>query len=200
MCSDCDEAQPCCQYCGDTCFGSCEDPDSRSTCWLGKNSNDDVDSGDFDDNLDRCIEEECRCRCHEFIFKDQGIGPYAFLVDDDGNEFERHGIFPLLSLLLELRECIYHYASLQDGNARRSRNHRGTIHTALLKTCRQVYHEAGHLPLASNHLCFNNPVHILDFLGFYTTPGMRMQLSSMVIEMHPMASHDSSVSLSRFQI
>ena len=109
--------------------------------------------------------------------------------DEDGKPFVRSGIFPFLSLPTEIRDHVYSYAFQQDGLSRVSKFHRGTIHTALLSTCKQVYEEASQLPLTSNRLCFNSCVSILDFVGFYLTPKTRTLCINVEIEMFPMAIH-----------
>ena len=195
MCSDCG-AEPVCSWCGDTCYGTCDDPDTCQTCWTQKNDplSDDIDD-DFDDNIEDCIDCECRCQCHKEFFMEMGIGPSSFSLNEDGTEIVRKGVFPFLSLPLEIRENIYVYAFLQSGHARSARYHRGTIHTALLGTCRQVYHEASQLPFSLNRPCFGGCVAILDFLGFGLTPKTQKSLSSVNLELHPMASHDPNWAL-----
>lgn len=72
----------------------------------------------------------------------------------------------------EIRDKIYGYAMLQDGQQRvpGSNYHRGTIHTALLQSCRQINKEARHFPLTINILCFNGPLSALYFFAYHLPP------------------------------
>ncbi|KAL9627774.1 MAG: hypothetical protein Q9164_007496 [Protoblastenia rupestris] len=133
-----------------------------------------------------CLNGRCRCECHDEIYEDNGWRWEAgvFKTDEkDGLPFERNGVFPFLKLAGETRERIYGYTFLQDGNRRYSVNHRGTIHTALLHTCREVYNEARHMPLTINRLCFATPVDTLEFLGFFLAPSVRPLFTGLDIEL-----------------
>ena len=169
MCSDCVEEELPCQYCGEECYGSCDDPDTCPSCWI---SEFDVYTAD-DSSEDDCSEQGCRCNCH----------PRG--EDNEVHElFKRKGVFRLLDMPLETREKIYGYAFSQYGNQRISANHRGTIHTELLGTCRQVYSEARHLPLTLNRLCFPGPLEAHDFLGFKLAPTVKNLFTGLEIEFH----------------
>lgn len=140
------------------------------------------DDGELEDE---CMEEKCACNCHEDLWNDLGYRIEAgFLktVRDDEPPYEREGAFPFLELPGEIREKIYGFSFLQDGNQRKSASHRGSIHTALLGTCRQIYNEARHLPLTINKLCFSSSLSAHDFLGFLLAPTQRDLVTSMHIE------------------
>lgn len=188
MCSDCGEDhEPICSYCGDSCYGLCDNPDVCRSCW-SENCAPWEQDDDFDgDLLDECMGENCACNCHEGLWEDIG---YRFeagvlkLIDEHGSPYEREGVFPFLKLPGEIREKIYGLAFLQDGKQRKSASHRGTIHTALLGTCRQVYNEARHLPFTINKLCFASPLFAHDFLGFLLAPTQRDLVTGMHVEFH----------------
>ena len=143
---------------------------------------------DFDDEaLDKCMDDLCACKCHADLYDDIGVRFEAgvqFRDDDEGPPYERKGVFPLLTLPGEIREKIYGFAFLQDGKQRKTASHRGSIHTALLGTCRQIYNEARHLPLTINKLCFGSPLFAHDFLGFLLAPTSRDLMTSMHIELY----------------
>lgn len=186
MCSDCEEDEPVCFYCGACCLGECADPDTCATCW--RDSHLDIWFVDEDviDVIDECMRGGCTCKCHHDIWKECGIhyeGGVLFHEDDDP-VYKRSGVFKILALALELREKIYGFAFLQEGNQRYGPNHRGSIHTALLQTCRQVYTEAGHLPLTLNQLNFKGPIGAHDFFGFSLAPSIRHLVTSLHIEYH----------------
>ena len=132
----------------------------------------------WEDQLTECLHLDCRCKCHPRLSARDYL---EFGIFKPG--FEAKGTFPFLSLPNELRQNIYLEAFLQSGSHRVSPNHRGTIHTALLRTCRQVYEEAGHLPLALNQPCFKNANYAHDFIGFSLTAFTRPLFSSLVIEL-----------------
>lgn len=133
------------------------------------------------------MEEECACNCHEDVWEDLGYRFEAGVqkyVYEDGPPYKREGRFPFLKLPGEIREKIYGYSFLQNGKQRKCTSHRGSIHTALLGTCRQIYKEAHHLPLTINKLCFASPLFAHDFLGFLLAPTQRDLMTSMHIEFH----------------
>ncbi|KAK3171985.1 hypothetical protein OEA41_004069 [Lepraria neglecta] len=186
-CEEEEEDEPTCSYCGGSCFGSCGNPDVCSCCWFYKNSSSPWDEVDDDEDLDECIETGCNCKCHEDVYDTLGIRFEAgvrYDRDEDGPPYERKGVFRFLSLPGEIREKIYGFAFLQDGERRKSQFHRGTIHTSLLRTCRQVYKEAANLPLTLNKLSFNSPLFALDFLGFHLSPSQRHLVTGMHVEHH----------------
>ena len=159
------------------------DLDSCPTCWHVES-----DGVPDEDAIEGCLDIKCACKCHKDFYDYLGLGD-SDDDDKDGKPFVRNGIFPYLSLPTEIRDHIYSYAFQQDGSSRVSKFHRGTIHTALLSTCKQVYEEACQLPLTSNRLCFNSCVSILDFIGFYLTAKTRTLCINVEIEMFPMAIH-----------
>lgn len=137
--------------------------------------------------LDECIEENCLCGCHGETYAGLGIrSEHGALwnVNDVDYDFVREGVFPFLTLPGEIRDKIYGFAFLQDGNRRdfESQHHRGTIHTALLGTCRQVYKEAGHLPLSLNTINFSSALYGLEFLGFSLVPSRKELVTSVHME------------------
>lgn len=136
-----------------------------------------------DDHLDDCMNDGCTCNCHAEIYDDIGIR-FEAGVQKDGPLYHREGVFLFLKLSGEMREKIYGFAFLQDGKQRKTASHRGSIHTALLGTCRQIYNEARHLPLTINKLCFASPLFALDFLGFLLAPTQRDLVTSLHIEFH----------------
>ena len=190
MCSECGEdSEPICDYCGDSCYGNCDDPDSCSSCWQSNCFPWDPVYDDIDEELqDECIENHCACSCHE------GIRGELSYFDEAGNnqEFEREGSFPFLELPGEIREKIYGFSFLQDGMQRECASHRGTIHTALLGTCHQINNEARHLPLTINKLCFSSALSAHDFLGFLLAPTQRDLVTGMHIEFHTREFSNSS--------
>lgn len=131
------------------------------------------------------MDEHCACNCHEDHREDLGYRFEAGVLKSDeehGCPYEREGVFPFLKLPGEIRERIYGFSFLQDGEQRKSASHRGSIHTALLATCRQIYREARYLPLTINKLCFGSPLLAHDFLGFLLAPTQRDLVTSMHIE------------------
>ena len=83
---------------------------------------------------------------------------------------------------------------LQCGNQRTtterihsSRYHRGTIHTALLQTCRQINKEARHVPLSINRLCFAGPLNALHFFAFRLPSSVASFVKGVHIEYHYLA-------------
>ena len=185
MCSDCEEEEPICSFCGDTCWGHCDDPDTCSSCWVYKNDPIGIHLDDYDeDMMEVCMDEGCHCECHDDMHDDMGMrfenGVWKF--EDDGPPFVRRGVFQFLKLPGELRQKIYGYAFLQDGDRRKSTYHRGTIHTALLQTCRQIYQEAGNLPLTVNTLNFASALYALNYLGFFLLPSQKDLITSIHVE------------------
>ena len=141
---------------------------------------------DYDEDAhEECMDEDCTCECHDDFYEEIGVrfeaGVRKF-EEEDGPPFIRKGVFPFLKLAGELREKIYSFAFLQDGNRRNSQYHRGTIHTALLRTCRQVYKEAANLPLTLNTLNFKTALWGLNYLGFFLKPGQHDLVTSVHIE------------------
>ena len=202
MCSECgEEHDPICDYCGKCCFGTCDDPDVCRSCWLCNCVGWGPSFEDFDDNdelYDRCMDEDCDCDCHEAMYDDMDCRFEAGILmslDADGPPYKRQGVFSFLKLPGEIREKIYGFSFLQDGKQRKAASHRGSIHTALLGTCRQIYNEAHHLPLTINQLCFSSPLSAHDFLGFLLVPTQRALVTSMHIEFHMKDFADSSWSL-----
>lgn len=179
---------PICNYCGESCYGKCSDPDVCPSCWSRANDPFDFDEDDhLGTGLDDCMMDECICQCHEDMFKELGWRVEAGVVkteDVHGLPYVREGVLPFLKLPGEIRRKIYFYAFLQDGKQRKYASHRGAIHTGLLGTCRQVYNEACHLPLSNNKLCFNSPVYAHDFLGFLLAPNQRDLVTGMHIEFY----------------
>lgn len=207
MCSDCDfDDEPICEYiilhqknyrpcwltafgryCGDNCCGECDDPDACHSCWLSKVGDAQMYDEDFEDDLHQeCMDVGCRCNCHTLHFEAMGLRLEAgVLFDyDDHPPYQRQGVFPFLFLAQELRNKVYGFAMSQDGKQRTSPYHRGTIHTALLSSCRQVYKEARHIPLSTNRLCFATPLHALNFLGFSLAPTVKDFVTSFHVEFH----------------
>lgn len=193
MCSDCEDDEPICGYCGDTCFGRCDNPDVCRSCWLSNclpwvPFDDDFEDLD-EENIDTCIENACACNCHRDLWDDLDYRFEAGVLksfEDDGPPYDREGIFPFLKLPGEIREKIYSFSFLQYGKQRKAASHRGSIHTALLGTCRQIYNEARHLPLTLNKLCFSSALSALDFLGFFLAPTQKGLVTSIHIEFHMM--------------
>lgn len=145
---------------------------------------------DFDDEShDDCMDETCRCECHDDEYAEMGLrieNGVVMFEDKDGPPYVRKGVFPFLQLPGEIREKIYGYAFLQAGARRKSPNayHRGTIHTAILGTCRQIYKEASHLPLSLNTLNFSSAIYTLDFLGFSLAPTQKALMTSIHVEFY----------------
>ena len=155
---------------------------------------DDFEDSD-EDFLDACIDSECACNCHEDLWDDLGYRFEAGVLkvfEEDGPPYDRRGVFPFLELPGEIREKIYSFSFLQYGKQRKAASHRGSIHTALLGTCRQIYNEARHLPLTINKLCFSSALSAHDFLGFLLAPTQKDLVTSIHIEFHMMEFPDSS--------
>ena len=198
MCSECGEDhEPICMYCGDTCWGSCADPDVCRSCWLPKNGG--VEMWEEEDDLDACLHDDCRCQCHGEMWEEMGRryeNGVWYDDEDDGPPFVRKGVFPFLKLPGEIRDRIYGFAFLQDGESRSSSvvngNHRGAIHTALLSTCRQIYKEASKLPLTLNMLDFRSSENALYFLGFQLAISQRSLVTSFHVELYGMEFHSPS--------
>ena len=148
------------------------------------------DIDDIDEEfLDTCIDSECACKCHAELWDDLGYRFEAGVLkiwEDDGPPYDRRGVFPFLKLPGEIREKIYSFSFLQYGKQRKAASHRGSIHTALLGTCRQIYNEARHLPLTINKLCFSSALSAHDFLGFFLAPTQKYLVTSIHIEFHMM--------------
>ena len=138
-----------------------------------------------DDTIDECEDAGCGCECHDDMHHDLGMrlehGAWK-IKEEDGPPFVRKGVFPFLQLPGELREKIYGFVFLQDGNRRNSSYHRGTIHTALLRTGRLIYQEAGNLPLSLNTLNFSSALYALNFFGFLLMPLQEYLVTSIHIE------------------
>lgn len=157
-----------------------------NVCW--RRAEDDFPESDisFDEELDHCLELACQCECHDDFLEGCDLrfeGGVLWSLDEYDFPSKRAGIFPFLSLAPELRKRTYGYTFIQEGLVRSSQYHRGTIHTALLRTCRQVYKEAGNLPLMLNRPSFNDHVGILNFVGFCLTPKTRMHVTKVQLEM-----------------
>ena len=145
--------------------------------------------------LDACMDSACACNCHKDLWDDLDYRFEAGLLknfEDDGPPYDRRGVFPFLELPGEIREKIYSFSFLQYGKQRKAASHRGSIHTALLGTCRQIYNEARHLPLTLNKLCFSSATSAHDFLGFFLAPTQKDLVTSVHIEFHMMEFPDSS--------
>jgi len=186
MCSECGDDQPVCSFCGDACYGSCGDLDTCPSCWTYKHDPIEMDIYD-EEAMEDCMDAQCLCHCHDDVHAECGMRyEHGVWKDEetDGPPFEREGVFPFLKLPGELREKIYGFAFLQDGNQRRFPDtyHRGTIHTALLRTCRQVHEESGNLPLSLNTLKFPSALFALNFLGFSLLPNQRHLMTRIHIE------------------
>ena len=191
MCLNCHEiCEIECSFCGTECWGRCEDPDTCVSCWLEKHDDTGmsmIEDLEEDVKLDRCIEFGCLCKCHDDVYN-EGVTRYENGVwkdDLDDPPYDRTGVFPFLKLPGEIREKIYGYAFLKDGNRRKTLHsfHRGTIHTSLLSTCRQVYKEAGNLPLSLNQLDLPNAMSGIDFLGFSLSFNQKHLCTSVNIEL-----------------
>lgn len=192
MCSECGgDHEPICDYCGESCFGECDNPDVCRSCWFNTCVPWDPIYEIFDDTdmelRDVCVDDECACNCHKDLWEDLGHRFEAGVMkvlEYDGPPYMRPGVFPFLKLPAEIREKIYGFSFLQDGKQRKSASHRGSIHTALLGTCRQIYNEARHLPLTINKLCFSSSLSAFDFLGFLLAPTQKDLVTGMHIEFH----------------
>ena len=184
MCSECGNDVPTCSFCGVSCFGDCSDPDSCPSCWMDQNDPMEMAMEFDEDALEECMNSDCRCVCHDDFYEDVGVRLEAgvHFSEEEDPPFVREGVFPFLELAGELREKIYGYAFLQDGNRRKSEYHRGTIHTALLRTCRQIYKEAANLPLTLNTLNFKSALMGLNYLGFFLNPGQHNLITSIHVE------------------
>ena len=97
MCFECGSEYEC-GYCGDECFGACEDPDTCHTCWGWKYLEDDY--SDDGEAIDSCIDSECTCACHVGIYEDLAMRFEAGVMfhDIEGPPYERKGIFHFLSV------------------------------------------------------------------------------------------------------
>lgn len=195
MCSECgEEHDPPCYYCGETCFGGCDDPDVCRSCWSMENIPHDFTMSNYEHDAtvkDDCWDTNCRCRCHDEYYEDVGVRFEAgvrYSKDVDGIPYDRKGVFPFLKLPGEVRDRIYGYTFLPNGKQRQrqSAKHRGLIHTNLLRICRQVYQEAGTLPLTLNKISVSHPLHALDFFGFQLAPKLRHLVTGVHIEYHCM--------------
>ena len=170
MCSDCEDEGPGCSYCGDECYGSCDDPDSCPSCWSDREG---FPNDDQDEAVEVCLDMGCTCLCH-------GPDDYYSLAETA----ERKRNFAFLNLPGEIRDRIYAFAITQEGEQRRTGYHRGTIHTAVLQTCRQINSEARHLPLTLNTLSFASPLYAVDFFGFKLQPKMKHLITGIHMEYH----------------
>ena len=200
MCSECGEQhEPLCSYCGEACFGGCDDPDVCPSCWVPANDPFLFDEEEFfGEAANGCFDDSCICQCHREMFLDLGMRVEAGVLkheEEDGPPYLRKGVFPFLKLPGEIREKVYDYAFLQDGKQRKCSNHRGSIHTALLGTCRQINNEARNLPLTRNRLCFNSPLYALDFLGFQLASTQRDLVTGLDVEFYIGESSNSSWTL-----
>ena len=178
--------------------------DICSVCWRKATGDfpDPEDDEAHDEEMEHCLDLKCHCKCHDDFLESCGLRFEGSVIWDMDELYERKGIFPFLSLPLELRERIYEYAFLQKGMTRYSMYHRGAIHTALIRTCRQVYSEAGSLPLKYNTPCFNNYAGILNFVGFCLTPKTRDLVTRVHLEIDMDDIHNPSYkqSLARLQL
>ena len=189
MCSECElDDEPLCSYCGEPCFGDCDDPDVCPSCWVPANDPFLFEDEEFSEEAgDKCMQESCVCQCHHELFIDLGMRVEAGVLkheEEHGPPYLRKGVFPFLKLPGEIREKVYDYAFLQDGKQRKCANHRGTIHTALLGTCRLINNEARNLPLTRNRLCFSSPLYALDFLGFQLASTQRDLVTGLHVEFY----------------
>lgn len=191
MCSDCEDFEPACSFCGLTCYGDCDDPDKCPTCWMGEH----LDDYDPAPCIERDDGTECECRCHF----DEDIEAWKDCFSDDlqsvYEEMRAHrsglsnpklqpGVFEFMNLPGEIRDKIYHYNLQQSGSYRKSPCFKGTIETALIKTCRQVNQEARHLPLSINTLSFISPFQAYSFLGFEVVPAQKQFVKSVHVDVH----------------
>ena len=191
MCSDCEEHEPECGYCGLTCYGECDDPDKCPTCWFEEYF------GDYDP--EPCIERDdgvvCECRCHvevdsetlEDLLSDMGGGVYEQMKEDMSDKLNpklQPGVFPFQKLPGELRDKIYGIHLKQYGNRRESPYYKGIIETALLSTCRQINKEARHLPLSINTLSFISPFQAYRFIGFKLLSSQKHLVKSIHVDVH----------------
>ncbi|KAG8529958.1 uncharacterized protein KY384_005439 [Bacidia gigantensis] len=148
---------------------------------------DEFDEIESEEALDTCLSTNCHCECHDDMNEEIGVRWEAGVrihEDEDGPPYDRKGILPFLRLPSEIRDKIYGYAFLQEGLRRNNPYHRGSIHTSLLSTCRQVYKEAGHLPLTINRLCFTRPDFAHDFIGFALAPSVHHLFTKLSVESH----------------
>ena len=140
MCSQCGEDHdPACNYCGKNCAGRCDDPDVCPSCWGFENGAMDWAFGDEDEASDECMMDDCRCKCHAEFYEEMGLrfeGGVRYDEEDDGPTYERKGAFPFLQLPGEIRDRIYRFSFLQEGEQREhpAAKHRGRIHTNFLLT------------------------------------------------------------------
>lgn len=97
MCAECGMAAPNCSYCGDECYGACEDPDTCPSCWPVKHFEHDVYD---EDALVDCLDALCRCLCHSAMYEDDGIRFEAGVIFDEESEpsYERTGVFPFFKV------------------------------------------------------------------------------------------------------
>lgn len=168
MCSECDDAEVCCRFCGVACGGTCDDPDTCPSCWAEEYF------GDWfgEEELDGCYQGGCNCECHGDWFNHH-LRPIDYLGPRNQSPFVRQGVFPFLKLAGELREKIYHLVLQQTGKDRVSINFKGKVDTAILSTCRQINKEARHIPLTTTNLSFLGPFQALHFLGIQLAPNQR---------------------------
>ena len=181
MCWECED-DTVCWYCGNECYGTCDDPDKCPTCWpLGPV---DILEAEFDE-AESCLGDVCDCECHKIIREaDILLDNELDLPEHPSNVHAIEGIFPFLSLPGEIREKIYGLVFAQKGNQRFGQYHRGHIHTALLQTCRQINQEARHLPLKFNQISFPSPYQAVEFVGFKLKPRMYDLITKIHIEYH----------------
>jgi len=189
MCSDCEDFDPECSYCGLSCGGSSEDLDKCPSCWMQEifDGYDPAPCFERDDGV------ECKCDCHEEdieAWKDVSGIPeemYEQINEDLSKMYNpklQPGVFPFLKLPGELRDKIYHYHLKAYGHRRKSTYYKGTVDTALLGTCRQINKEARHLPLSINMLSFVSPFQAYRFLGFKVQPAQKQLIKSVHVDVH----------------
>lgn len=187
MCLGCGEEEddPTCAYCGVACFGTCDDPDRCPSCFL-----DDYLMIGFEDGEDEdeaCLEQGCECYCHKRLAAHKAA--WRKDEEEDNDEVMKDvvpaddSVFPFLKLPSEIRDQIYRFAISQDGEQRiSSKYHRGTIHTAIVKTCRTIYKEAGHYPLTLNRLDFERPLYAVNYIGYCLSPATRPLFKKFNVE------------------
>lgn len=104
MCVECDfnEDDLRCVWCGVTCFGKCDDPDSCPACWMPLGIDEPygewVGAPEF---LNSCLGDNCRCNCrcngHDDLYEELECRWQAG-VSKTGDKSEEHlhceGVFP----------------------------------------------------------------------------------------------------------
>ena len=179
MCSECEDAEVCCRFCGVTCGGTCDDPDSCPSCWTEEYFGESFG----EEELDGCYQGGCNCDCHGDWFNHH-LRPIVYSGLQDQTPFVRQGVFPFLMLAGELRDKIYHLVLQQTGKDRTSINFKGTVDTAILSTCRQINKEARHIPLTTTKLSFLTPFQALHFLGIQLAPNQRHLVKALHLQIN----------------